>query len=94
MLGAVAGAWLATREAKRRGHNPEIVWDLLTYLVDRWNYRRTALAYPYAAAFLWDHCRLVFHTSTRCACHLEGWAGHSGRCHWWVDCFVFLCPQA
>jgi phosphatidylglycerol:prolipoprotein diacylglycerol transferase len=33
MLGAVAGAWLAGREAKRRGHSPEIVWDLLTYLL-------------------------------------------------------------
>ncbi|HUG35265.1 MAG TPA: prolipoprotein diacylglyceryl transferase [Anaerolineales bacterium] len=33
MLGAVAGAWLATREAKQRGHPPEIVWDLLTYLL-------------------------------------------------------------
>ena len=33
MLGALAGAWLATREARRRGHNPEIVWDLLTYLL-------------------------------------------------------------
>ena len=33
MLGAVAGAWLATREAKRRGYQPEIVWDLLTYLL-------------------------------------------------------------
>jgi len=33
MLGAVAGAWLASREAKRRGHNPEIVWDLLTFLL-------------------------------------------------------------
>src|SRR5512147_2810356 len=33
MLGAVAGAFLATREAKRRGHQPEIVWDLLTYLL-------------------------------------------------------------
>lgn len=33
MLGALAGAWLATREAKRRGHSPEIVWDLLTYLL-------------------------------------------------------------
>lgn len=33
MLGAVAGAWLATRETKRRGYNPEIVWDLLTYLL-------------------------------------------------------------
>ena len=33
MLGAVAGAWLATREAKRRSYNPEIVWDLLTYLL-------------------------------------------------------------
>jgi phosphatidylglycerol:prolipoprotein diacylglycerol transferase len=33
MLGALAGAWLATHEAKRRGHEPEIVWDLLTYLL-------------------------------------------------------------
>lgn len=33
MLGAVAGAWLATREARRRGHDPEIVWDLLIYLI-------------------------------------------------------------
>lgn len=33
MLGAVAGAWLATFEAKRRGHDPEIVWDLLIYLI-------------------------------------------------------------
>ncbi len=33
MLGAVAGAVLATREARRRGHNPELVWDLLTYLL-------------------------------------------------------------
>lgn len=33
MLGAVAGAWLATREANRRGHESEIVWDLLIYLI-------------------------------------------------------------
>jgi len=33
MLGAAAGAWLATREARRRGHPPEIVWDLFTYLL-------------------------------------------------------------
>ena len=33
MLGAVAGAGLASREAKRRGLEPEIVWDLLTYLL-------------------------------------------------------------
>jgi len=31
--GALLGAWLATREAKNRGHNPEIVWDLLIYLM-------------------------------------------------------------
>jgi phosphatidylglycerol:prolipoprotein diacylglycerol transferase len=31
--GAVLGAWLATREARRRGHNPDIVWDLLIYLM-------------------------------------------------------------
>ncbi len=31
-LGVVAGAWVATREAKRRGHNPEIVWDLVIWL--------------------------------------------------------------
>jgi phosphatidylglycerol:prolipoprotein diacylglycerol transferase len=33
MLGAVAGAWLAAREAKRRGIDPEIVWDMLIYLI-------------------------------------------------------------
>jgi phosphatidylglycerol:prolipoprotein diacylglycerol transferase len=33
MSGALAGGWLATREARRRGHDPEIVWDLLIYLV-------------------------------------------------------------
>ncbi len=33
MLGAVAGSWLATKSAKRRGYDPEIVWDLLTYLL-------------------------------------------------------------
>jgi phosphatidylglycerol---prolipoprotein diacylglyceryl transferase len=33
MLGAVAGAFLATREAKRRGHEPDIVWDLMIYLL-------------------------------------------------------------
>ena len=33
MLGAVAGAFLATREAQRRGHEPEIVWDLMIYLL-------------------------------------------------------------
>lgn len=32
-LGAVLGAWLATREAAKRGHNPDIVWDLLIYLM-------------------------------------------------------------
>lgn len=33
MLGAVAGAFLASREAKRRGYEPEIVWDLMIYLL-------------------------------------------------------------
>lgn len=33
MLGAVAGGWLATREVKRRGYDPEQVWDLLIYLI-------------------------------------------------------------
>lgn len=33
MLGAVAGAWLADREARRRGHDSEIVWDLFIYLL-------------------------------------------------------------
>lgn len=31
--GAVLGAWLATREVKQRGHNPDIVWDMLIYLM-------------------------------------------------------------
>jgi len=33
MLGAIAGAWIATGTVKRRGHDPEIVWDLLIYLL-------------------------------------------------------------
>ena len=33
MSGAVAGAWLATREVKRRGYDPDVVWDLFTYLL-------------------------------------------------------------
>ena len=33
MSGAVAGAILATREAKRRGYDSEIVWDLFVYLL-------------------------------------------------------------
>jgi phosphatidylglycerol:prolipoprotein diacylglycerol transferase len=32
-LGAVAGGWLTAREVKRRGNDPEVVWDLLIYLV-------------------------------------------------------------
>lgn len=32
-FGAVLGAWLATREVKRRGYNPDMVWDLLIYLM-------------------------------------------------------------
>jgi phosphatidylglycerol:prolipoprotein diacylglycerol transferase len=31
--GAVLGAWMATGEVKRRGYNPEMVWDLLVYLM-------------------------------------------------------------
>lgn len=33
MLGAVAGGWLGAREVRRRGQDPEIVWDLLVYLI-------------------------------------------------------------
>ncbi len=33
MTGALAGGWLASREAKRRGHDPEIIWDLMIYLI-------------------------------------------------------------
>jgi phosphatidylglycerol:prolipoprotein diacylglycerol transferase len=33
MTGAVAGAWLATFEARRRGYDPEIVWDGLVYVL-------------------------------------------------------------
>jgi len=33
MTGALIGGWLASREAKRRGHDPEIVWDLMIYLI-------------------------------------------------------------
>ncbi len=33
MLGAVAGAFLAARQAKRKGYSPDIVWDLMIYLL-------------------------------------------------------------
>lgn len=33
MLGALAGGWLASVEVKRRGRDPEMVWDLLVYLI-------------------------------------------------------------
>lgn len=33
MLGAIAGAWLATREANRRSVDPDQVWDLLIWLL-------------------------------------------------------------
>lgn len=33
MVGAVAGAWLASRQAKRYGQNPEIVWDGLVWVL-------------------------------------------------------------
>ncbi len=33
MLGALAAAWLADREAKRRGENPEVVWDALPWIL-------------------------------------------------------------
>lgn len=33
MFGAVLAAWLATVEAKRRGHNPEVVWDVMPWLL-------------------------------------------------------------
>ena len=33
MLGMLASGWLATREAKRREHDPGIVWDLLIWLL-------------------------------------------------------------
>jgi phosphatidylglycerol---prolipoprotein diacylglyceryl transferase len=33
MTGALMGGWLAYKEAARRGHDPEIVWDLLIWLI-------------------------------------------------------------
>ncbi len=33
MLGAIMAAWLATVEAKRRGHNPDVVWDVMPWLL-------------------------------------------------------------
>lgn len=33
MLGTLAGSYLASREAQRRGHNPELIWDMLIYLI-------------------------------------------------------------
>ncbi len=33
MLGALLGAWLASKEAERRNHDPEIIWDLMVWLI-------------------------------------------------------------
>ncbi len=33
MLGAVAGMFLAQKEAKRRGQDPEIIWDMMLWLL-------------------------------------------------------------
>ncbi|MBV6396290.1 MAG: Prolipoprotein diacylglyceryl transferase [Anaerolineales bacterium] len=33
MLGAVAGTWLAGRQAQHRGQDPAVAWDLLIYLL-------------------------------------------------------------
>lgn len=33
MLGALAGSWLAVRGAKRRGQDPELVWDGLVWVL-------------------------------------------------------------
>ncbi len=33
MLGALAAAWMAMREAQRRGENPEVVWDVLAWVL-------------------------------------------------------------
>lgn len=33
MTGALLGGWLAAREAARRGYDPEIVWDLMIWLI-------------------------------------------------------------
>ncbi len=33
MTGALAGSWLASIEARRRGHDPEIVWDGLIWVL-------------------------------------------------------------
>ena len=33
MLGALAGGLLARSEARKRGQNPEIIWDLMIYLI-------------------------------------------------------------
>ena len=33
MLGVLAGAWLASKEAKRRGLNSDLVWDGLIWVI-------------------------------------------------------------
>ena len=33
MLGVLLGGWLASKQAKHRGHDPDIVWDLIVWLI-------------------------------------------------------------
>ena len=44
VLGAIAAAWIANREARRRGQDPEVVWQLLPWVlvcVAEWGALRT-----------------------------------------------------
>lgn len=62
MLGAVAAGFLATREAKRRGLDPEIVWDLLVWVIiggvigaRLWHIFTPSASSAYSTAFYLSH---------------------------------------
>jgi len=59
ILGAIAGAWLAARQAKKHGEDSEIVLDLLPWLLIGGIIKGSALARLYS--FSLQHCPRGYH---------------------------------
>ncbi len=97
MLGAVAGGWLAAREARRRGHDPEIVWDLLIWLIIGGviGARLWHVFTPSPSAIAEGRTTLFYLTHPFDLINLRsGGLGIPGAVIGGVVALVFYCPQA
>ncbi len=84
MLGALAAAWLATVEARRKGENPELVWDMLVWLLiggiigaRLWH----ILTPPASMQAQGITTAVLPDPSPGCDQHDQRWFGNPGRCH-------------